>query len=94
MLFERAELQIKEGMEERFAAAMRERGIPLLLDVPGVHSVKMGRGIENASKFMLLVHWESLDAHKAFTKSPALQGLLGVIGPFSNGGAMEHFEIE
>jgi len=94
MLLERAELTIREGMEEKFAAAMRDQGIPLLQGVPGVNSVKMGRGVENPGKFMLLVHWDALDAHTAFGASPAAKALRAIISPFSTGGAMEHFAFD
>ena len=93
-LLERSEIQIKEGMEEGFAAAMRERGTPLLAGVPGVNSVKVGRGVENPGKFMILVAWETMDAHTAFNKSQACKDLRALIGPFSKGGAMEHFEMQ
>jgi heme-degrading monooxygenase HmoA len=94
MLVERSELLIKESMEEGFAAMMREQGSPLLENVPGVVSVKFGRGVENPNKFMLLVHWDAMDAHTAFGKSPANQQLRDLIRPFSKGGATEHFEME
>ena len=93
MLTERAELLIKPGSEEDFAAAMRERGIPLLESVPGVKSARFGRGVENPDKFILLVEWESMDAHRAFQKAPANGELRQVIGPHSRGGSIEHFEI-
>jgi len=93
MLVERSELLIKEGMEEQFAAAMGERGVALLQGVPGVTSVKMGRGVENPNKFILLVQWVNMDAHKEFNRSPACTDLRQLIGPFSKGGAMEHFEM-
>ncbi len=93
MLTERAEMLIKPGCEDDFAAAMRERGIPLLAAVPGVKSVRLGRGVENPDKFILLVEWESMDAHTAFKSAPSNAQLRQVIGPHSRGGAMEHFEI-
>lgn len=91
MLVERAELLIKEGMEEGFAAAMHERGLALLAGVPGVESVKLGRGVENPGKFMLLVTWQAMDSHVNFSKSPAMKDFRAVIGPYSKGGSMEHF---
>jgi heme-degrading monooxygenase HmoA len=93
MLTERAEILIKPGAENDFAVAMHERGIPLLKAVPGVKSVRIGRGVENPDKFILLVEWESMDAHKAFSQAPGNAELRQVIGPHSRGGAMEHFEI-
>jgi heme-degrading monooxygenase HmoA len=93
VLVERSELLIKEGMEVEFAAVMDERGLPLLAGLPGVNSVKLGRGVENPSKFMLLIEWEAMDAHVAFTKNPAYGEFRQMLGPFSKGGAMEHFEM-
>jgi heme-degrading monooxygenase HmoA len=93
MLVERTELQIKEGQEEAFTAAMQERGMGLLKSVPGVVAVSFGRGVENPGKFLLLVEWKNMDAHAAFNKAPACGELRALIGPFSRGGAMEHFEM-
>jgi heme-degrading monooxygenase HmoA len=94
MLLERSELLIREGMEENFAATMRKQGLALLASVPGVVSVKQGRGVENPGKFMLLVEWESMDAHIAFPKNPVYGEFRQLIGSFSKGGAMEHFEMD
>jgi len=93
MLLERAELQIKEGSEEAFHVAMQEKGVGILQAVPGVRSVSLGRGVENPEKFMLLVEWESMTAHAAFNKSAACQEIRTLIGRFSKGGVMEHFEM-
>lgn len=93
MLLERAELSIKEGLESDFAAAMDERGLVLLASVPGVKSVSFGRGVESPGKFMLLLEWESMEAHIAFTKTPSFTAFLEVTSPYSKGGKMEHFEM-
>lgn len=93
MLLERSELQIREGQEEEFSAAMKDSGIGMLSSVPGVRSVSLGRGVENPSKFMLLVEWEDMNAHVAFNKSPVCLEVRKLIGPFSKGGAMEHFRM-
>jgi heme-degrading monooxygenase HmoA len=93
MLLERAELIIKEGQEEAFAAAMRDKALGLLRGFPGVRSAELGRGVENPEKFMLLVEWESMDAHTAFKGSDVYMPFVQVFAPFSNGGSMEHFEM-
>ena len=93
MLLERSELLIKEGHEEGFSAAMKKTGIGLLVSVPGVLSVNLGRGVENPGKFMLLVEWQDMDAHIAYNKSPVCRQIRELIGPFSKGGAMEHFQM-
>jgi heme-degrading monooxygenase HmoA len=93
MLVERAELQIKEGMEQAFAAAMTAKGLPLLKNVPGVGSVQFGRGVEHPQKFMLLVVWDAMESHAAFSKSAAILEFRSLIQPFATGGAMEHFDM-
>ena len=93
MLVERAELQIREGMEQDFVASMNETGLALLARVPGVQSVRLGRSVENPQKFMLLVNWDAMDSHIAFTKSPTMAEFRSLLKPFSTGGAMEHFTM-
>ncbi|HMK87160.1 MAG TPA: antibiotic biosynthesis monooxygenase family protein [Steroidobacteraceae bacterium] len=93
MLLERSEVLIKEGLENEFATAMKEHGIALLSRVPGVKSVCVGRGVENPGKFMLLVEWESMEAHTAYGKTPSCGALRELIRPFSKGGSMEHFRM-
>lgn len=93
MLVERSELTVKPGAEDEFHAAITGQGVPLLLSVEGVLSVQVGRGIENPLKFMLLVGWESMEAHTAYGGTPKSLELRGIMGPFLTGGAMEHFEV-
>lgn len=93
MLLERAELQIREGMEQEFSAAMATSGLSLLASVPGVRSVRMGRGVENPQKFMLLVEWATMDSHTSFKSSPTMIEFRALLKPFSIGGAMEHFTM-
>jgi heme-degrading monooxygenase HmoA len=93
MLTERTELMIREGQEEGFSAAMKDQGIGMLNSVPGVVTVNVGRGVENPRKFLLLVEWENMDAHIAFNKNPVCGELRTLVGRFSQGGSMEHFQM-
>lgn len=93
MLLERSELMIREGSEESFAAVMKDKGLKLLSGFEGVTSVSLGRGVENPQKFMLLVGWEAMEAHAAYSKSPVSGEFRALLGPFVTGGAMEHFEM-
>jgi heme-degrading monooxygenase HmoA len=94
MLVERSELTVKPGAESEFHAAIIEKGVPLLQGVDGVLSVQVGRGVENPSKFMLLVGWQSMEAHTAYGGTPTSLEVRGIMGPFLTGGAMEHFEVQ
>lgn len=93
MLVERADIQVREGTEQDFATVMTSRGLLLLKSTPGVQSIQFGRGVEHPQKFMLLVAWDTMDSHIAFTKSPAMLEFRALLKPFSTGGAMEHFNL-
>jgi heme-degrading monooxygenase HmoA len=93
MVLERSEVTIKPGMEDAFLAAMQERGLALLAGLPGCKSAKLGRGIENPDKFILLLEWESVEAHKAAIPDPNFAAFREIIMPVSAGGAMEHFAM-
>ena len=93
MVIERAEFPIKPGQEEAFAAAMAGRARTVLLEAEGCRSVVTARGIENPDTFILLLEWDSVDAHTAFTKTPAYKELGGLIGGLVAGPAnMAHFQ--
>lgn len=94
MIVERAEIPVKEGMEEAFAAAMKSRGLAILAAADGCHSVELGRGVENPGKFILLLKWDSVESHVALTKTPAFDEFKALVGPFFGGPSnMEHFEL-
>ena len=93
MLLERAYIDVREGEEEAFAAMMKDRAGPLLAGTPGVRSVRWGRGVESPGKFMLLVEWENMAAHEAYSRSEGSGELRKLLGTHAVGGAMEHFEM-
>ena len=94
MLLERSEISVKAGTEEEFSKVMNDRGLPILANFPGVVQARLGRGVENPTKFIFLVQWESLDAHGAFNKAEAHSEFLQLFAPFAKGGAMEHFQMQ
>ena len=62
MVVEVAVFEIKPGEEADFAAAYH-RVRPEVAGTPGCLSVRLTRGVESPSRFVLLVEWESVDAH-------------------------------
>lgn len=93
MLLERSEINVRAGDEEAFDRTMAERAGPLLERTAGVRSVSWGRGVESPSKFMLLVEWDDMVAHQAFTRHASFGELREMLFAHSVGGAMEHFEM-
>jgi heme-degrading monooxygenase HmoA len=92
MVLEVALIDVQEGREEEFAAAYA-KGYQLLATTPGCLSVRMTRGVETPSRFVLLVEWESIDAHlDNFRATERFTGWRALIGPYFDGAPrVEHF---
>jgi quinol monooxygenase YgiN len=93
MVTEIATLTVAEGNEAAFAAVMDETGCPALRALPGVLSLRFGRGVENPTKFGLIIEWESVEAHNAATATATFKTFRDAIKPYTIGGAMEHFAL-
>lgn len=93
MIIERAEFPVKSGEENALVEAMK-RARKILEAADGCHRVEFGRGVENPEKFILLLLWDSVDAHVALTKTPMFDEFKKTVGPYFAGPSnMEHFEI-
>jgi len=68
MVLEVAQFDIKPGSEAAFEAGYRGV-VSVLRESPGLLSLRMTRGVETPARFLLLVEWESLEAHQAFRDS-------------------------
>ncbi len=90
MVLEIALIDVRPGAEDDFTAAYREAR--RLLDEASARSVRMTRGIETPSRFVLLVEWDSVAAHEEFRASEGFGQWRGLIGPhFAGPPAVEHF---
>lgn len=85
MVLEVALINVTPGGEDAFAAAyLGARQI--LATTPGCRSVRMTRGIESPSRFVLLVEWDSVDAHEQnFRGTDRFRDWRAAIGPFFDG---------
>jgi heme-degrading monooxygenase HmoA len=92
MVLEVALIDVRPGSGEQFAAAYAE-GRKLLEGTPGCHSIRMTRGIESPSRFVLLVEWDSIDAHEQnFRATDRFVRWRELIGPhFARPPHVEHF---
>ncbi|MEU6021380.1 antibiotic biosynthesis monooxygenase family protein [Micromonospora sp. NPDC047134] len=92
MVLEVALIDVVPGQEDAFAAAYAE-GHPVLASTPGCRSVRMTRGIESPSRFVLLVEWDSVEAHEQnFRASERFLRWRELIGPyFASPPRVEHF---
>ena len=62
MILEHAVLNVKAGREAEFETAMRE-ALPLIAATPGFISLEGRPCIEAKGRYLLLVTWQSLEAH-------------------------------
>jgi heme-degrading monooxygenase HmoA len=92
MVLEVAEIRIRPGSEEQFQAAyLTVRDV--VAGTPGCRSVRMTRGIESPARFVLLVEWDSVDAHEQnFRGTERFTTWRGALGPhFAEPPFVEHF---
>ena len=92
MVLEVALIDIAPGAEQAFADAYQQAR-ELLTTSPGCRSIRMTQGVETPTRFVLLVEWDSVDAHEQFRASTRFADWRGLIGPhFANPPHVEHFE--
>jgi heme-degrading monooxygenase HmoA len=92
MVLEIADFAILPGSEEKFAAAVRE-GLAFVEATPGFRTARMTRSIESPGRFVLLIEWDSVEAHTVgFRESENFAKWRALIGPYFDGPPrVEHF---
>lgn len=91
MVLEVALIDVLPGYEEAFRASYA-LGRPHLAASPGCREVRMTQGLETPTRFVLLVTWDSVEAHEAFRASEAFPAWRGHVGPhFAGPPRIEHF---
>ncbi len=85
MVLEIADITVRPGTEDEFVGAVRE-GLKFVSDTPGFGRARLTRGIESPSRFVLLIEWDSLEAHTVgFRESENFGRWRGLVGPFFDG---------
>jgi heme-degrading monooxygenase HmoA len=92
VILEHALLQIRPGQEAAFEVAFT-RARPLIEVQAGMRGLRLQRGVEHPSTYLLLVEWATLEQHtEGFRQSPEYDEwralLHGFYDPFP---AVEHF---
>lgn len=91
MVLEVADIAVVPGREDEFIAAFL--GVrDVLATTPGCRSVRMTRGVETPSRFVLLVEWDTVEDHENnFRATERFVAWRGAIGPFfANPPHVEH----
>ena len=70
MILEVAMLDVVPGKEREFEEAFAEAQ-KIICSIPGYNSHQLQRCLENSSRYILLVNWQTLEAHtQGFRNSP------------------------
>ena len=92
MVLEVALIDVTPGSEQAFAAAYAQAKV-LVGDTPGCRSMRMTRGVETPTRFVLLVEWDSVEDHQVFRDSDRFPQWRALIGPhFAAPPQVEHYE--
>jgi quinol monooxygenase YgiN len=94
MIYELAEIIVKDGHADAFAAAVDEAR-PLFLESQGCHGIRLTRSIEHPQRFRLMVEWETVDDHMiGFRNSDAFIEWRRLVQPYFSGPPkVEHLEM-
>jgi heme-degrading monooxygenase HmoA len=92
MVLEIARIRVQSGREDDFVAAYQQAR-ELLTTTEGCRSARMTRGVESPGEFVLIVEWESLEAHTVnFRESDRFPRWRELIGPLFDGApAVDHW---
>ncbi len=93
MIIERAAISVQPGREADFEAAFAQARL-VVAAADGFRSLRIARGIEEPSTYLLLIEWDSVDAHMVgFRESERFTRWRELIGPFfAAPPAVEHFD--
>lgn len=94
MILEHALLPVVPGREPEFESAFAAAK-QIISSMPGFIDLTLSRSIETPNEYLLLVHWESVEAHElGFRGSPEYERwralLHGFYEPFP---VVEHFAL-
>ena len=93
MVTEIADFRVLADRQEEFADAVRE-GLRFVSDTPGFRSARLSRSVETPARFVLLIEWDSIEAHTVgFRESENFGRWRAVVGPFFDGApTVEHVD--
>jgi heme-degrading monooxygenase HmoA len=94
VILEVAILSVRGGLEPEFEAAFAQAS-PIIASMPGYISHQLQRCVESPNRYVLLVHWTSLEAHTVgFRGSPEYQRWKQLLHHFYDPfPSVEHYEL-
>jgi heme-degrading monooxygenase HmoA len=68
VILEHVVLRVRPGEEDAFEESARQ-ALPIIESAPGCHGAEFRRQVEDPSVYLLLVRWDSVEAHMAFRET-------------------------
>jgi heme-degrading monooxygenase HmoA len=93
MVLELAEIRIPPGTQGEFDAAIAHGLDSVLSKSPGYRAHQVHRGVESPERYVLMVWWDTLEAHTVgFRASPLFAQWRAIVSPFfAEPPRVEHF---
>ncbi|MBW8757920.1 MAG: antibiotic biosynthesis monooxygenase [Burkholderiales bacterium] len=95
MILEHADITIAPGRNADFEEAI-QRGIATVISAArGFVDAQVHKGIESPERYILTIHWETLENHTVdFRGGPLFPAWRAIVGPFfAKPPVVEHFEL-
>ena len=92
MVYERAVIEVKEGAEAAFEAAVKEAA-PYFQKARGCSGLSLQRSVEHPTQYVLVVKWDTVEDHTVhFRGAPEFQEWRRLASPhFASPPQVEHF---
>lgn len=95
MILELADIRIHRGQNAAFEEAIQRGLATVISKASGFQGFSVNRGIESAERYILQIHWNTLDDHTiGFRESPQFAQWRAIVGPFfAAPPSVEHFDL-
>ena len=95
MILEHADITIHVGKNAEFEEAIQRGIASVIAQAKGFRDAQVHRGIESPERYLLTIHWDTLENHTIdFREGPLFAQWRAIVGPFfAKPPVVEHFEL-
>jgi heme-degrading monooxygenase HmoA len=95
MILEHADITIAPGKNAEFEAAIQHGIATVIAQAKGFVDARVHKGIESPERYLLTIHWETLENHTVdFRGGPLFPAWRAIVGPFfAKPPVVEHFDL-
>ena len=95
MILEHADITITPGKNAEFEAAIRRGIATVIAQAKGFRDAQVHKGIESPDRYLLTIHWDTLENHTVdFREGPLFPAWRAIVGPFfAKPPVVEHFDL-